>query len=170
MAVVTTPGATQNSYATVAEFKTYCDDRGMDYSAYSDAAIGESLILTALWLDGYMDGRMPGVREAAVNALAWPRSQATDSDGYDLTDIPTRVQYAHIEAAFYNLGNAGNLFKTYTPYQQKVLVQVDAIKWQPISGGNQTGARASRIILPQVEDLLAPILTSGKGYPVAFAI
>lgn len=157
MAVDTTPGATQNAYATVAEFKTYTADRGLTYTA-TDTEIGQALIRTARWLDSYMADRLPGRRAAAVNALAWPRTDAKDRDGYALTGVPVPVQHANIEAALFDIGNAGLLFRTFDPLQQqKVLVEAEGIKWQYI-GGKISGMQGARIMLPAVADLLELVL------------
>lgn len=170
MAVETTPGATQNSYATVAEFKTYTSDRGLTYTA-TDDEIGQALIRTARWLDSYMADRLPGKRAAAVNALAWPRQDAVDRDGFALDGVPLPVQQANIEAALFDINNSGLLFKTYTPAEKKVLTKVEGIQWTVVGGGKMAdGSRGSRIVLPVVTDLLELILLDGRGYPAALVV
>ena len=167
MAVITTPGATQNAYATLAEFKAYCDDRGLVYSSYTDAQIEQAIVRTARWLDGYMANMLPGIRGDATYALLWPRTGAVDQDGYELSGVPLQVNYANIEAAFYDLGAPNTLQATYTPSQQKILTQAGAIKWTPVAG---SGTSSARIMLPVVEDLLARVLRDKRGYPAALVV
>lgn len=84
MSLDTTPGsATQNSYATVAEFKTYRTNRYPQKAAAlsaSDASIEAALIAAGRALDESFD--WTGTAVDATQAMTWPRSGMLTRNGF----------------------------------------------------------------------------------------
>lgn len=104
MALIVTPGAENaNGYVSLADFKTYCDDRGLTYPTTSgaDDTITAAIIRGASYTDGRYRGRWKGLKADEDQALAWPRVNVRDEDGYILDDdtIPRVVAHANAEAA-----------------------------------------------------------------------
>lgn len=100
------------SYLSAAEFKEYADARGMSYEGKSDDEIEQALIRGTSWLDSTFRSRWPGVRlNGRAQALAWPRSGATDADGEEIAEdeIPAEVLDATAEAAYRELNEPGSL-------------------------------------------------------------
>ncbi|MGM4891261.1 DnaT-like ssDNA-binding protein [Tardiphaga sp. 839_C3_N1_4] len=101
-----------NAYLDAADFKAYADARGMPYEGKSDDEIEQALIRATGWLDATYRSRWPGVRlNGRAQALAWPRSDAADADGEEISDdeIPQEVLDATAEAAFRELTEPGSL-------------------------------------------------------------
>lgn len=100
-----------NSYLNADAFKAYADARGLVYE--DDAAkIEQALIRATSWLDSTYRSRWPGARlNGRAQDLAWPRSDATDADGEEITEdeIPQEVLDATAEAAFRELTEVGSL-------------------------------------------------------------
>ena len=92
------PGA--NAYITVAEFKSYHDDRGNNYDAAEDDAAIEQAIVRAT---DYLDMRFNFVGERRnlrpVQTTEWPRNGAYDRDRASINDIPVEVKEATAEYA-----------------------------------------------------------------------
>lgn len=88
MALDTTPGsATQDSFATVAEFKTYRTNRYPQVAsvlAASDPAIEAALIVAGRGMDASFD--WTGAPVDNVQAMTWPRSSMLTRNGFA---IPT---------------------------------------------------------------------------------
>lgn len=89
---------TGESYISVAEFKAYCDGRGMAYAGQSDTVIEQKLRIAT----GYIDTvkRYKGSRLVEAQALEFPRDALTDSGGLSVTGVPNRVKAACAELAF----------------------------------------------------------------------
>jgi len=88
MAFVTEDGtglANSNAYISVAEFKTYWTDRGVDYTALSDTLIQGYIVQGS----DYVDGRytFKGYEAVSTQAMAWPR---TNTSGGEIVDTKTR--------------------------------------------------------------------------------
>jgi len=88
-----------NAYNTVAEFKTYHDDRGNDYSAFSDEQIQIASINGADYTDirfKYIGNKLHG-RDQVTE---WPRGDAVDRSGDLVIGVPIEVKEAAMEYAF----------------------------------------------------------------------
>jgi hypothetical protein len=87
------------SLLSVADFKTYWDDRGGDYSSYDDTQIEQALVRSTDHLNRTWD--WVGRPTDSDQALCWPRYGAYDKDGYAIDDdeIPTEVEQAAAELA-----------------------------------------------------------------------
>lgn len=99
MAVDATPGgATSNSYISNAGAITYWTDRNnAAWGAASSAEQDAALIEATQYLDGKYD--WVGVIESTSQALGWPRSNAYDKEGRELTGIPVKLEQACAELA-----------------------------------------------------------------------
>lgn len=108
MALDTTPGsATQNSFATVAEFKTYRTNRLPALAlavAAVDAAIEAALIVAGRSLDANFD--WTGAAVDATQAMTWPRSGMLTRNNFAIgtTTIPQPLKDAQCELAYQLLG------------------------------------------------------------------
>lgn len=102
MALVTTSGsASADSYATQAEATAYLAIRttGTTWTALTSDVKDNYLRWAAMTLDN-LDWR--GYRTAETQALAWPRADVEDKDGYAIEDdaIPTWLKRAQAEMAY----------------------------------------------------------------------
>jgi hypothetical protein len=102
-------GAT--SYISVANFKLYCADIGTVLTSYTDAQIEQALVRTTKAIDAKGINRFVGAKGTAAQALAWPRTDATDVYGFDLADdaIPVYVTRAACEGGIAELASVGSL-------------------------------------------------------------
>lgn len=108
------------SYLSVADFKAYCDARGVSYSAYTDAQIEQALRRGTAYLDATYLACFGGLRmQGRAQALEWPRSGATDVYGYPVAsdDVPGEIEKATAEAAIRELASAGTLSADLDPRQ-----------------------------------------------------
>lgn len=110
MALVVEDGtgkATANTYISESDADTYHSDRGNSaWAAATTAAKQAALITATQYLDGRYRGRWTGRRTLLAQALAWPRYNAYDADGFVLSAVvPTQVARATAEAALYALSN-----------------------------------------------------------------
>lgn len=96
-----------NAYITVAEFKTYHDDRG---NSYGDPVPADSVIERAIVrATDYVDTRFNYIGELPPRyATAWPRISAIDPTGYLISGVPPAVKEACAEYALRALD--GSLF------------------------------------------------------------
>lgn len=109
MTIVATVGASNaNSYVDLAYANAYFTSR-LGSSAWSgtnedkEAALLQSTIL----LDRMFD--WDGTRAEEAQSLRWPRVEAYDPDGFEISDdiIPTPVKQAECELALYIITNNG---------------------------------------------------------------
>jgi hypothetical protein len=105
--IVTPGGADSNSYATLVEADAYHDTRlhNSEWTGATDSVKEAALIWATRTLDAnfYWDGR----KSTETQALDWPRSGVTDSDGYSIDSdiVPIQVKYAESELAFLLIKN-----------------------------------------------------------------
>lgn len=96
-----------NSYDSVADFKTYHEDRGNNLKDPSDVdfpddAIQQALIRASDYLDKRFAARYRGFREKKNQGLEWPRLSAFDNSDYlysDVQRIPVNLKRACDEYA-----------------------------------------------------------------------
>lgn len=86
-----------NSYATIAEFKAWHDNRLQDYSAYTDDQITAAMIAAC----DYIDARFSyiGWRCTKEQTTEFPRNDLWNSRGDLITGIPVHVKRAQYEYA-----------------------------------------------------------------------
>lgn len=163
MALIVTPAsASADSYATLAEFKAYCDARGITYPA--DTVIEQRLRKAADYLVTVYRERWAGIRVSTTQALDWPRYGVTMKDGpgygqiasyYLPTEIPEAVKRAQIEAA--NRA-ATDLIPDQTQGVKRKRVGAIEIEYQDQSRESRT--------FHAIDQLLAPFLTAPSGVRV----
>lgn len=115
----------------------------------------------SVYIDGTYGDRFPGKPTGgASQERAWPRTGASDRYGNALpTDqVPQRVIDASYHAAWMEATTPGILSKTYTPAEQKVLVQVQTIRWQVT--GDAKSDRAMVAVSTVIEGILSPLLVA----------
>ncbi|MBW2636053.1 MAG: hypothetical protein JRC86_00760 [Deltaproteobacteria bacterium] len=81
------PTETATAYVSVAEFKAFCDDRGIDYSAKSDQEIEQAIVRAT----DYTDGRWTyeGFKYDEEQSTEVPRREVYDpGTGFAIDDIP----------------------------------------------------------------------------------
>ncbi len=85
-----------DSYVSVADADTYWTDRNNLDWATADVADKEKALRDAtVFIDGSYEGRWIGQHPgSSAQVLAWPRNNARDSEGRDVTGIPQRVKDA----------------------------------------------------------------------------
>jgi hypothetical protein len=142
-------------YGTDEGFATYIEANGLIVPTGGNVAAARQR--GSMYVDGTYGRRFPGVPAAgAAQDRAWPRTGAVDRYGNAITGIPERIVSASYEAAAVELRTPGALSRTYTPAEQKVLVEVKGIKWQVTGDANAKGS--SIPIVTAIEGLLAPLL------------
>jgi hypothetical protein len=104
MALVVEDGtglATAESYASVAQLKTYCDNLGLSYSGKTDEQLEQYLRAATRYIEDEFRWAT-GCKRTSDQALFWPASGACDRYGYaiDTDVVPTVVIQATCQAAF----------------------------------------------------------------------
>ena len=85
-----------DSYVSVADADTYWSDRNnLDWESADTADKEKALRGATEFIDGAYEGRWIGEHPGSSSqVLAWPRNNARDSEGRDVTGIPQRVANA----------------------------------------------------------------------------
>lgn len=151
------PSPNPEFYGTVAGATAYHTSRGNTGWADSPEETAEAaLIRASIWLDGTYGHRWPGTKTGGDQYLAWPRTDATDYDGFAIADdvTPRSIEHATYEAALRELATPGSLSPDYTPAQGVKSEQVGPIS---ITYRDGTGAQV-RPIASVVDDILAPLI------------
>lgn len=99
-----TPIAGANAYVDVAAFRSYWNDRGVDTSTYTDAAVQVAIVKATQYLD--LRFEYVGDRVDRLQDLEWPRQFAYNDHGDYQTGLPTAVKHATIEYAHRALSTA----------------------------------------------------------------
>lgn len=91
-----------NSYVSLDEAITYCNDHGLTFSA-SPSALGDAaLIRASAAIDARYGSSYPGyLKSGRSQGLQWPRAAAYDVGGWLIPDdeVPIEIVRATIEAA-----------------------------------------------------------------------
>jgi hypothetical protein len=109
---VTPGGASSDAYETLANWKTWADARGYDYSDFDDTEIEQASRRGATGLDRLYRGRWPGLRVNARNqSRDWPRYGVLDNEGFavDSATIPAEVVAGANEATWRELQSPDSL-------------------------------------------------------------
>lgn len=88
-----------NAYETLEEFKEHHDDRGVDYSAFTDPQIQVGLVKAADYVDKRFGRRFRGCKLSRVQGLEWPRTSAYTDDDYLFSGVPVVLKKAIAEYA-----------------------------------------------------------------------
>ena len=110
MALIVEDGSglsTATSYVSLADAGTWHAARGNTaWASASEAAREVALVRATAALDMH---EFVGLRESNTQALAWPRYNAVDRDGFEITGIPTGLKSAVCAAALVELSSSGAL-------------------------------------------------------------
>lgn len=114
MALVTEDGtgkADAESYISVTNANAYHAARNHATWTGDDADKEAALRVATTYIDGTYRTRFPGTKLTKEQALQWPRSGATDAEGWEIEEdeIPTALKNATAEAAWRELVTPGSL-------------------------------------------------------------
>lgn len=144
----TSGGTTSNSYLSVTEANDYFGGRfGADeWNNFSDTQKKQLLVTATKKLESAVFG---GSRATKTQALAWPRINIVDQDGYSLNGVlPTKLKEATCEMAYW-IWSEGDRILSDTE-----ILQVDSYNVGPIN----VAVNKQRIVFPPlVESLLKSI-------------
>jgi hypothetical protein len=93
--------ADAESYISIADADTYFLNRGITAWSGSDHHKEEALRRATDYMEGRYYGQWKGQRKYPEQALAWPRVEVFDTDGYEISDssVPVQVKRACAEYA-----------------------------------------------------------------------
>lgn len=126
----------------------------------------------SMYIDGVYGGQFPGEPTGGLSQeRAWPRTDAQDMYGnaIDPNTVPERVIEASYYAAFQEASAPGSLAASYTPGANKVLTQVNKIKWE-IAGSGDTVSTGMATVYTAIEGLLLPLLTTSLDIPAILVV
>lgn len=149
-----------NSYVTLQYLYDYLTSRGLpgydpsgeDPGGQTEIEQGKIVIATT-----YVDSKYnwPGTRKSRTQGLQWPRENATDRDGLDISDdsVPIEVKNAVCEA--------------YLVYDELNLAldrggMVQSVTVGPISETYMNGASPGKVF-PKIDAAVRPIVVGGQG-------
>lgn len=110
---------------------------------------------TLRWVGAKVGGRS--------QALAWPRKNALDAEGEDIseTEVPAEVITAQHAMTAAEIESPGALAPNVTAFGKKVLNKVDAIGWEVQKAPNTVDA--SRLQVTAAMDAIKGLLAGGDG-------
>ena len=160
MPLVVTPGdATADSYASVAQADAWHVGRGnAAWAALTETAKETALRRATTWIDATYGSRFGALPVyPRVQALAWPRTGATDADGYAVPSdaIPVEIVRAASEAALREALTPGSLSPDYVASAAVVREKVGPLE---VEYRGSSGASSVSPVLTVVDGLLAPLL------------
>lgn len=159
MAIQVTPGhADAVAYDTAANSDTYFSARGITTWTGDETAKEQALVRGADYLERKYADRWIGTKATSTQALAWPRLDVEDVDGYVISssEIPRAVKYANFEAAL--------LILTGTDLEP-VLERAGAVARKKTKAGpvetetEYAGGAPSRASVTSIDGLLAGLVT-----------
>lgn len=163
MTLTATAGSSSaDAFVTLAAFKTYCDAKGYDYSAYDDDTQIEPAIrrgTTHLSVKFTWKGYRTNGRS---QSLAWPRTAVYDAEGeeVDSTTIPQEVVDATCEAAWYEL-STGSLNPAVVLTDRVKSEQVGALRTEYVDV--PAAASSAAPILPLLKSIVSGLTLAGSG-------
>lgn len=111
------------------------------------------------YLDGLAWIGIPAYGRA--QALAWPRGNAVDRNGYgfEVDAVPREVIEAQHMLTVAEINLPGALAPSVVAKDQKVLIEVKGIKWQPLAGGASPSSARTTVLaaLDRLKGLIAPV-------------
>ena len=186
MPVTTTPPESADSYVDVSALETYAAGFGSRYARLSPTYTPEAdrispadkeaaLRIATIFVDG--KGRdmrndlarwWPGRRTNGAQALVWPRTAASFTDGTAIAanTVPIQIRRAVMEAACYEATNPGTLFNLITASQSIKREKVADLEIEYV--GKVDDIEKLRPTISIVEDYIAQIIrmpevSSGAG-------
>lgn len=96
--------------------------------------------------------------QGRLQSLSWPRGFAVDRDGYGIGGdvVPREVIEAQHMFTAAEIATPNALSPSIVTKDQKVLVEVKGIRWQPLAGG--ASAEAARVIVLAAMDRLKGLI------------
>lgn len=152
-----------NAAISLAEFKKYCDDRGKDYSAFSDDQLNMAIIRASAFLVNAFiwDGQKINRRD---QKMPFPRYAVTDREGWPVlpTEIPQEYKDAACELTFAEATTPGIMTPSVVQGDKVRSEQIGSIRVEYALLFNSPND--ARPVLTIVQDLLWPFLGRG-GVP-----
>ncbi len=103
--------ANADAYVSLDAFKAWLA-ANKDTAAADDDVFERAIRRATAWIDAEYQARFPGLRRfQRIQALAWPRSDAVDADGWVIAfaEVPREVIAATCEAAYREMVEPGTL-------------------------------------------------------------
>lgn len=98
--------------------------------------------------------------QGRLQALSWPRGWAVDRDGYGIGGdiVPREVIEAQHMLTVAEIATPGALAPSVVAKDQKVLVEVKGIRWQPLAGGASAHSSRTTVLaaLDRLKGLIGP--------------
>ena len=139
MAFVTEDGtglATSNAYVSVAEADAYFAESTTLWAG-TNGTKEKAIVRATRAIDLMGANKFLGLKLVETQALAWPRDEAYDRDGIELTGIPVYLKRAVFEAALQELISEGSTMPNTT--QQVVMERVEGAVQVSYSEGSYQG-------------------------------
>lgn len=149
------------SYVSTADADAYwAAEADVTWSGYPTAEREAALVRATREIDRLYSTRFIGIRTSLTQALAWPRSSATTSDGLEIVaSVPIQVKTAVIELA--RSAAAGDLRLVSDPAD----VSSETIKVGPIEISTDYAARKASAY-DRIALLLAPVTRGASAVRV----
>lgn len=138
------------SYISVADANQVVEDYGLAWpSGYTDDQKKVALNSGTRYLDTKYNGQWKGYKGTEEQALAWPRQDVVDSDGWviDADTMPKQIEQATVEVAVYT-AESGSAFPDLDDpgALKKKKIKIDVIEIeQEFLGGNSGTEIASKV-------------------------
>jgi hypothetical protein len=171
--VETVGAANANTYATVADMDTYCDDR-LNATAWTQGGSDDgtrALIQAARELENIL---WKGTRVDSTQALSWPRDEVVnpdlpwasqepqDSYYYSTTEIPDRIKNAQMELALMMLEAGTTDITVRDPALDVKRKKTDVLETEWFSGAESERATGLDRY-PYIINQLAPLMEDSRG-------
>lgn len=148
------------SYLSVTDCDTYHTNHGdsSDWSGATTAEKEEALRMATQYIDIEYGPRWKGYRANDDQALAWPRYDVTDNDGYavDSDDIPARLEDATAEAALRHITETNGLIPDIS---EPGTIKEYSVKAGPVAKKTvYEGGRSQVVWFRKLDALLYPLL------------
>lgn len=158
------------SYVSVAAASAYATSRGLTFPESPPDASEAALRRSTTWIDGQFGARFTGrKRNGRAQALQWPRTGATDADGFDVADdeVPDEIIRATCEAAIRELAAPGGLSPDVTGNEVIASASVDGAV-SVTYAQRQDAIAGQRPIATVIDDILAGLIGQRAGAGAAF--
>lgn len=161
MALVVETGAGLLNAQAYADAAAYTAWHTAYYGAAPDAttqAIEAAILRAVAYMNGLDWVGIPA--QGRLQALSWPRGWASDRDGYGIGGdvVPREVIEAQHMLTVTEIATPGALAPSVIARDQKVLVEVKGIRWQPLAGGASAHSARTTVLaaLDRLKGLIGP--------------
>ena len=146
-----------NAIVSLADFKTYCSDRGKSLTDYSDEQLNEAIVRASAFLANAFNWNGSKVNRRA-QTMPFPRYGITDRENWPVLppEIPRELTDACCEITFAEAVTPGTMTPTVTLSARVRVEQVGPIRVEYANLFNS--AADERPVLLFVQDLLWPFL------------